>query len=384
MAETEVKKINGKTICDDTAREIANSAVKTVNGVSPDNDGNVVVTAGEEQIRAYVEEILLGFTMENWTITYTDIGDALVQIPVSDELSTQWTFTMEDDSVVTKTIGYQDGVIDIEKVRTWKIPEGKVRLVQEGETVIWERAAYPEKRPFSVMSWAEIGAVCDAGLASEYWSLGDEKTIALTTGEEITFQILAFNHDIGENYETLPMTLIMMNLMKEEKSFLGDVTESSENYITWESSYIRSYLNDEIYQTLPSELRAIIKPTRKISAKGRTTNTTQTIDMLWLLSMSELDRANSGHAIEGNSYDDITNILHKMKFLNNGNKIEVSSNSSSVPKFPHWLTRSIQITSSYSTSRCYVIYINTIESIDFSYTNDYVDVQNGVCFGFCV
>lgn len=382
MAETEVKKINGKTICDDTAREIANSAVKTVNGVSPDNDGNVVVTAGEEQIRAYVEEILLGFTMENWTITYTDIGDALVQIPVSDELSTQWTFTMEDDSVVTKTIGYQDGMIDIERVRTWKIPEGKVRLVQEGETVIWERAAYPEKRPFSVMSWAEIGVVCDAGLASEYWSLGDEKTIALTTGEEITFQILAFNHDIGENYETLPMTLIMMHLMEEDQPF-DTTSESSGDPITWKTSQIRSYLNNDIYLTLPSELRAILKPARKISAAGRTTNTIQTIDKLWLLSISELGITSSSiHvASEGNLYEDIKDIMHIHKFNNNGDTIKRSNTTITMPK---WFTRSFDISVSAVSSKIYCAYCSGLDSTNFTWGGSSLEVSNGICFGFCV
>lgn len=380
MAETEVKKINGKTICDDTAREIANSAVKTVNGVSPDNDGNVVVTAEEEQIRAYVEEILLGFTMENWTITYTDIGDALVQIPVSDELSTQWTFTLEDDSVVTKTIGYQDGVIDIEKVRTWKIPEGKVRLVQEGETVIWERAAYPEKRPFSVMSWAEIGVVCDAGLASEYWSLGDEKTIALTTGEEITFQILAFNHDIGENYETLPMTLIMMHLMEEDKE-IDTRSESTGKYFTWETSQIRSYLNNNIYLTLPSELRAILKPARKISAAGRTTDTIQTIDKLWLLSFSELGIKNSYVASEGNLYEDILGIMNFHKFKNNGNTISGSSSSITMH---NWFTRSFDVSNTSASSRVYYVYCKYIDSTSLTSSSLTIGSKSGICFGFCV
>lgn len=380
MAETEVKKINGKTICDDTAREIANSAVKTVNGVSPDNDGNVVVTAEEEQIRAYVEEILLGFTMENWTITYTDIGDALVQIPVSDELSTQWTFTLEDDSVVTKTIGYQDGVIDIEKVRTWKIPEGKVRLVQEGETVIWERAAYPEKRPFSVMSWAEIGAVCDAGLASKYWSLGDEKTIALTTGEEITFQILAFNHDIGENYETLPMTLIMMHLMEEDRAF-DTRSESTGKYFTWETSQTRSYLNNDIYLTLPSELRAILKPARKISAAGRTTDTIQTIDKLWLLSFSELGIKNNYVASEGNLYEDIQGIMNIRKFKNNGNTINYTS---SIITMPYWFTRSFDVSNTSSSSRVYLAYCKLIDSTYLTSSSTTIGSKSGICFGFCV
>lgn len=380
MAETEVKKINGKTICDDTAREIANSAVKTVNGVSPDNDGNVVVTAEEEQIRAYVEEILLGFTMENWTITYTDIGDALVQIPVSDELSTQWTFTLEDDSVVTKTIGYQDGVIDIEKVRTWKIPEGKVRLVQEGETVIWERAAYPEKRPFSVMSWAEIGAVCDAGLASKYWSLGDEKTIALTTGEEITFQILAFNHDIGENYETLPMTLIMMHLMEEDRAF-DTRSESTGKYFTWETSQTRSYLNNNIYLTLPSELRAILKPARKISAAGRTTDTIQTIDKLWLLSFSELGIKNNYVASEGNLYEDIQGIMNIRKFKNNGNTINYTSSSITMP---YWFTRSFDVSNSSASSRVYLAYCKLIDSTFLTSSSTTIGSKSGICFGFCV
>lgn len=59
MAETEIKSINRRPLCDQTARDAAKSCVKTVNGVTPDENGNVVIsnvdnalflTEGERQV----------------------------------------------------------------------------------------------------------------------------------------------------------------------------------------------------------------------------------------------------------------------------------------------------------------------------------------------
>lgn len=367
MAEAEVKTINGKSVCDETARAIANAAVKTVNGISPDEHGNVVVSADENTIRAYVEEMLIGFVRENWTLTYTDLGKSLLQISVSNALSTQWIFTLEDNSVVTKNIGYQDGMIDFTKLLILEIPEGKVRLVQNGDVVVWERAPYPEKKPFSVMSWAEIGVVCEAGLASEYWAIGDEKTVALSTGEELTFLICAFDHDVGEDRNPLAMTLVMMHLMEVEHGFTNN---GNGVFVSWNDSSIRSYLNETVYPTLPDDLRAIIKPTIKTSAERYTyTDTMETLDTLWLPSVSEVGLSYDGCLVEGNTYSQYTKIFRHIRKLNNGNP----SNSGDT----YWWTRSCPVKGSYAQ------YVTVISGI--STTSRKTNYSScGVCFGFCV
>lgn len=366
MAEIEVKKINGKPICDDVARASANASVKTVNGVSPDQNGNVDASIiGEDQIRACVERILVGFSMENWVITYTDIGDVLLQIAVSGDLSTTWSFTLEDDSVVSKTIGYQDGMIGFDMVRMWSIPEGKVKLVKNGNTVVWERAPYPEKRPFAVMTWAEIGAVCDAGLASEYWEIGDEKTIALATGEELTMQVCDFDHDIGEDNEPLSMTLAMKNLMEEAQQI-----DNSHDSISWVDSDIRTKLNTEIYNSLPSDLKALIKPAQKAYRfEADSKSTRQSLDMLWLFSVSEIDRENSPYAHEGNSYSSlsISKVLKLNKYLDNGDYHNGDGKCSC-----EWWTRSWRYSNLYGI-------VGSGGITDKSISN-----TAGICFGFCI
>lgn len=367
MAKAEVKTINGKSVCDETARTIANAAVKTVNGVSPNENGNVVVSADEKTIRAYVEEMLIGFVRENWTLTYTDLGKSLLQISVSDALSTQWNFTLEDDSVVTKNIGYQEGMIDFTKLLILEIPEGKVRLVQNGGVTVWERAPYPEKRPFSVMGWAEIGVVCEAGLASEYWSIGDEKTIALSTGEELTFLICAFDHDVGEDHNPLAMTLVMMHMMENETAFTSNINGV---FVSWNDSSIRAYLHEEVYPTLPDDLRAIIKPTIKTSAKlYGYTDTMETLDTLWLPSVSEVGFSDGECLVEGNTYSQCAKIFRHIRKLNNGNP----SNSNTT----YWWTRSCGVQGPYSK---YVKAISGTSTVGEASNYN----TSGVCFGLCV
>lgn len=51
------------------------------------------------------------------------------------------------------------------------------------------------KPTFAESDWATIAEESEKGNAQKYFAVGDEKTIELTTGEEITLVILGFNHD---------------------------------------------------------------------------------------------------------------------------------------------------------------------------------------------
>ena len=61
---------------------------------------------------------------------------------------------------------------------------------------------------------------------------------------------------------------------------------SSSDVGGWESSEMRTFVNGELFNALPSELQAVIKPVSKISDSSKVLITTT--DKLWLASFNEV------------------------------------------------------------------------------------------------
>lgn len=166
----------------------------------------------------------------------------------------------------------------------------------------------PEKRPLEEMSWADIRKISDAGLASEYWSVGDTKTITLngtvinTTYNNVKLQvfILGFNHNsskegsnrihfqIGRlnNYD---VSLFPSNGIGQNKGCFI-MYETSANDGGWKSSYMRNTVlgnnstptspaSNSLLAALPLELRSVMKSVTKYTdnVAGRGTNTSENV-----------------------------------------------------------------------------------------------------------
>ena len=66
---------------------------------------------------------------------------------------------------------------------------------------------------FGKASWSDIAALSESGSADKYFSVGDEKTISLTTGEQVTLVILGFDHDNLTGGGKAGMSIGMKNLL---------------------------------------------------------------------------------------------------------------------------------------------------------------------------
>ena len=66
---------------------------------------------------------------------------------------------------------------------------------------------------FADASWGEINKYSQKGLAASLWKVGDEKKIALTSGETITMVILGFDHDNLTGGGKAGITLGMKNAL---------------------------------------------------------------------------------------------------------------------------------------------------------------------------
>ncbi len=221
---------------------------------------------------------------------------------------------------------------------------------------------------FEKASWSDIAALSESGSADKYFSVGDEKTISLTTGEQVTLVILGFDHDDLTGGGKAGMTIGMKNLLAT--TYRMNATATNEG--GWDESEMRTSTMATLLSQLPSDLQGVIKQVnKKATAGGASTSITTSADKLWLLAEVEVDGTTSaGYADEGEQYEywktvkDGTVAADRIKYLSNG------SGSASA-----WWLRSPYV--SHSTYFCT---FSSTGSVNVNYAN----ITRGVSFGFCV
>ena len=175
---------------------------------------------------------------------------------------------------------------------------------------------------FEKASWSDIAALSESGSADKYFSVGDEKTISLTTGEQVTLVILGFDHDDLTGGGKAGMTIGMKNLLAT--TYRMNATATNEG--GWDESEMRTSTMATLLSQLPSDLQGVIKQVnKKATAGGASTSITTSADKLWLLAEVEVDGTTSaGYADEGEQYEywktvkDGTVAADRIKYLSNG------------------------------------------------------------------
>lgn len=172
--------------------------------------------------------------------------------------------------------------------------------------------------PFSDCTWEKIGnlvAQAEAGdiTLSDFWSVGDTKSVTLTTGETIELQIADFNHDTFGDGTTAPITLVMKNCLKTAIPY-HLVTAA----VSYPESYINAYIHTNIYEKLPDDLKALVAPVNKRCHTGdyEYTEITETV---WLLSEMEVQGTKSDGTqviYEGEEYPIFSDDANKIKSIN--------------------------------------------------------------------
>lgn len=221
---------------------------------------------------------------------------------------------------------------------------------------------------FGETSWSTISALSTAGRAGEFFNVGDEKTIQLTTGEDVTLVILGFNHDDLTGGGKAGITIGMKNLLATAYK----MNSSNTNAGGWDDSAMRTSTMATLLSQLPADLRNVIKQVnKKATAGSQSTTITTSADKLWLLAEVEVDGTTSaGYADEGEQYEywktvkDGTVAADRVKKLSNGGG---SANN--------WWLRSLYVSSSKSFR-----YIRSTGDVSYNPAN----ITYGVSFGFCV
>ena len=238
-------------------------------------------------------------------------------------------------------------------------------------TTAWADLNMVETKPkptFADSDWATIAELSENGQAQTFFSVGDEKTISLTTGEQVTLVILGFDHDDLTGGGKAGMTIGMKNLLAT--TYRMNATATNEG--GWDESEMRTSTMATLLSQLPSDLQGVIKQVnKKATAGGASTSITTSADKLWLLAEVEVDGTTSaGYADEGEQYEywktvkDGTVAADRIKYLSNG------SGSACL-----WWLRSPHVSAS--------TYFRTFNSAG-TVTSSGANGTRGVSFGFCV
>lgn len=221
------------------------------------------------------------------------------------------------------------------------------------------------KPTFADSDWATIAEESEKGNAQKYFAVGDEKTIELRTGEQVTLVILGFRHDDLTGGGKADMTIGMKNLLAT--AYRMDETNSNEG--GWDSSEMRLATMQTLLEQLPYDLQDRIKSVnKKAMSSSRTYDITVSSDKLFLFAEVEIDGTTSnGYASEGTQYEywktvqDGSIDADRIKYINGSAKT--------------WWLRSLL----YGNTRAYQC-ITSRGMVN----SDGVTATRGVSFGFCI
>ena len=211
-------------------------------------------------------------------------------------------------------------------------------------------------------TWEQIGQAIADNEVPATWTVGSEKDILLSTGEVLTTHIWGENHDDLTAGGKARFTFGLKNLMAATRYM--NATDTNVGGFTGSELY--GWLNGYLFNLLPPDLRAIIKPVDKKTSAGNQSATINT-DSMKIFLPSEVEcfgTTTYSAAGEGSQYPIFTDAASRIKRLENG------AGAASI-----WWERSPS--ASYATHFC------AVDSGGSAYYNG-ASVSRGVCFGFCV
>lgn len=211
-------------------------------------------------------------------------------------------------------------------------------------------------------AWGDIGIMSNLGLASQYFEVGDKKSVTLN-GTTYYAQIIGFDHDTlttaSGSRTKAGITFQLQNCL----ATTYPMEASNINTNGWSGCVMRQSTTAALYNQLPTALKNAIKYVNKLTSAGnQSSNINTSSDRLFLLSEIEVfGTITNSKAGEGTQYD----------YYKAGNsKIKTVNGSAD-----WWWERSPS--GSNTTHFCTVSTANSAGGDNASYSY-------GVSFGFCI
>lgn len=216
------------------------------------------------------------------------------------------------DTEIT-SIGGLDGlaVFPIKKFGTWTLNSGTKFKVIEVPSI---GNYYVTFQTLFEMSWDSVGVLSRAGVAANFFNVGDTKSIHIMCNDtaypkladfagDYQCTIIDFDHD-SLSYDTTKKAGITWQL--NSVGALSPYNTENTTVGAWKDSYMRIELMPVIYNGMDKAMRRNILPVAKtsLSTGGQSTETVVTEDKLFLISVKEATGGASVNAspLEGTQY----------------------------------------------------------------------------------
>ena len=310
------------------------------------------VTFETNDLKTLNQTSVLTYEVTNNSANY----DAEVQVNCKVKDNTEAKYTsikneLENNATVVKAKESVNGTltVNLEKVATDEVKEQYVCTLELNAV---ERENVQEhKNVFATDSWATIAANVRDGNIDQY-DVGDTKEVNL--GSLGTFDVRVSNKSEctnGETSETACGFVVEFVDTVAVKAF----NSADTNVGGWKNSYLHTYVNNDIYNALPSDLQNVIATTKVTSGHGSTSGETnfETQDKLYLLSSEEIwgNFASSTYA----KYDTAVGTSRQLDYYKNLGVLTGNTNGA------------IKNYKSYSGVNWYLRSANSVNATEFLY-----------------
>ena len=194
----------------------------------------------------------------------------------------------------------------------------EVKSIYFNTHLIWKANFWPAAgTPLSSWTWKEIINLCNSGEdVRQYFSIGDTRSLVLTTGEVVPVAIGDFYHNtITGTTNTAAIAFTFVNCLNTKYG----INIGIANKGGWDGSNMRKTHMPNILATFPAELTAnnAIKYVNVEAAAGsKSTTLIISSDRLRLHSVTELGGSQQYAAIEGTVYPYYESLSDIRKYTN--------------------------------------------------------------------
>lgn len=314
-------------------------------------------TASDSVVVDDVKQYKLTLTYFSATLTVTSDPGATVTARSS---AKTYTATVPSTGKVNITIGVAGTYTVTASLNGETTDAVTVNITTSGQTYTAECLFF--NATLANNTWAQIAKASAAGKASSLWNVGDTKDITVS-GETLTVEIVGFNHDDkADGSGKAGITFGLKNLMANTRQ----MNSSNTNSGGFTGSAMYTWLQGTLLNSLPTDLKAVLKEVNKKTSAGSQSSTINTNAMKIFL-FSEVEIFGSvaySKSGEGSQYSRFATASSRIKYLSNGTGAA-----------SYWWERSPG--ASNSNTFCYV---GSGGSAHYYYAS----YSGGVCFGFCV
>ena len=230
----------------------------------------------------------------------------------------------------------------------------------------------PDPVSFTSDSWQTIKKAVQSGNTDKY-NVGDIKEVDLGSFGTHTVRVANKSECAnGETSETACGFVVEFADIITEQQF----NSTSPNVGGWKDSKLRTYINDTIYKSLPSDLQSVIATTKVISSHGNTSGETnfENRDKLYLLNAHEVYENGTSNKVNASdtSYSDTKQLDY---YKNQG--VTTNNYDGAIKQYngsdSYWWLRS-------SSSGSNVFFLSVADDGDWK--NDYATVSRGISPAF--